>query len=116
MASLSYFRSPDALSWIEENVFEPIAESWGCLAAASKTDWPRVEAWLDRGRPLSSVAIDALLAIARPRTPLLQERKPTLATPPDPYKLRDGLMTYRERDPVPRVQQRMAAVLSITPI
>jgi hypothetical protein len=100
MFGLSYFRSPDALAWIERNVFEPITESWGYLAAASKIDWPRVEAWLGSGRPLSLVAIDALLAIARPRTPFLRESKPTLATPPGPSRLREVLLAYRERDPV----------------
>jgi hypothetical protein len=109
---LSYFRSADALAWIERNVFEPITESWGYLAAASNIDWPRVEAWLDRGRPLSLVAIDALLAIARPRTPFLRESKPTLATPPGTSRLREVLLAYCERDPVPRVQQRVDALLA----
>jgi hypothetical protein len=112
MFGLSYFRSPDALPWIEQNVFEPITESWGSLAAASNLDWPRVETWLGQGRPLSLVAIDALLAILQPRTPFLLEAKPALTAPPSPSRLREVLLAYRELDPVPRVQQRIDALLA----
>lgn len=112
MYGLSYFRSPDVLTWIERNVFEPITESWGNLAAASHMDWPRVELWLDRGRPLSLVAIDAVLAISRPRTTFLRVARPTLGTPPDPSRLQEVLLAYCERDPVPRVQQRVDALLA----
>lgn len=109
---LSYFRSPDALAWIEQNIFEPITESWGYLAAASKIDWSCAERWLGRGRPLSLVAIDALLAIARPRTPFLRETKPKLEGPPTFSRLQEVLLAYREHDPVPRVQQRIDALLA----
>lgn len=63
MFSLGYFHSPETLDWIEQHIFEPITEAWGYLAAASRLDWPRVERWFERGRPLSLVAIDALAAI-----------------------------------------------------
>lgn len=111
MYCLSYFHSRNTLDWIERNIFEPITESWGYLAAASDMDWPRVEAWLDSGRPLSLVAIDALRAIAKPMTPLLRKDKPMLAAPPASASLQKVLLAYRERDPVPRVQHRIDSLL-----
>jgi hypothetical protein len=112
MFALSYFRSPDALAWIEQNVFEPIMETWGYLAAASHLDWLLVESWLAGGRPLSLVAIDALLAILRPRTPFLRQIEPTLAARPTLSRLREVMLQYRDRDPVPRVQQRIDVLLA----
>jgi hypothetical protein len=112
MSCLCHFHSQDALVWIERNVCEPITESWGYLAAASDFDWKRSETWLGSGRPLSLIAIDALLAIAWPRTPFLRETKPKLAAPPSRASLEGVLLAYRQRDPVPRVQQRIDAVLS----
>lgn len=38
MFGLSYFRSTEALDWIEKAIFEPITESWAYLAAASNVN------------------------------------------------------------------------------
>jgi len=111
MFALSYFRSTEALDWIERTVFEPITESWGYLAAASDLDWPRIEAWLGTGRPLSLVAIDALRSIVRPMTLFLREHSPTLRDQPTPETFSTVLTEYMKRDPVPRVQQRIQGLL-----
>lgn len=110
--ALSYFRSPEALDWIERQEIEPITESWGYLAAASKLEWTRVEKWLEVGRPLSLVAIDALRAIVKPMTPLLREYAPRLHQPPTLERFRQVLSEYAERDRVPRVQFRINQLLS----
>jgi hypothetical protein len=112
MLCLGDFHSQQALRWIEQSIFEPITESWGYLAAASKIDWPTVERWFDSGRPLSLVAIDALAAIVRPMSPFLREYGPSLGAPPTLSRLREVLVAYRERDPVPRVQKRIDALLA----
>ncbi len=109
---LCYFHSTETLDWIEQNIFEPITESWGYLAAASQFDWPRAESWLKRGRPLSLVAIDTLLAIARPQSPFLRAHEPRLIQPPKPARFRESLMEYATKDCVPRVQQRTDSLLS----
>jgi len=108
---LSYFNSPAALDWLEKNIFEPVTESWGYLAAASQIDWSRVESWLSAGRPLSLVAIDALAAIADPKTPFLRALKPRLLRPPKLEQFRQALTNYRSRDRVPRVEQRIEGLL-----
>ncbi len=77
---LGYFHSTAALDWIEAHVFEPTTEAWGNLAAASRLDWPRVEDWLQRGRPLSLVALDGLAAILNPQTPFLRICAPSSTT------------------------------------
>ncbi|HEY1121803.1 MAG TPA: hypothetical protein VGE67_09390 [Haloferula sp.] len=112
MFSLGYFHSQEALDWIEHNFFEPTSEAWGYLAAASQLDWPRVESWLEQGRPLSLVAIDALGAIVRPQSPFLRAYGPSLKEPPSRERLVQVLSAYADRDPVPRVQQRTTWLLS----
>ncbi|MHA3774781.1 hypothetical protein ACXR0O_24935 [Verrucomicrobiota bacterium sgz303538] len=112
ISALGYFHSTEALDWIEQNVFVPITETWGYLAAASRIDWHRVERWLGHGRPLSLVAIDALAAIVRPRTPFLQKYGPGLHNPPTADQFKQVLLAYAERDNVPRVQQRTAYLIT----
>jgi len=112
MFSLGYFHSPEALDWIERHVFEPITEAWGYLAAASRLDWPRVERWLEHGRPLSLVAIDALAAIVRPQSPFLRTYGPRLHQPPTLNRFTQVLSAYAGRDKVPRVQQRTTALIA----
>ena len=110
--SLGYFHSPEALGWIEQHIFQPITVDWGRLAAASRLDWPRVEQWVEHGRPLSLVAIDALAAIIRPQTPFLRAYGPRLHQPPSRGRFIQVLSAYAERDKVPRVQQRTAGLIS----
>jgi len=109
---LCYFHSTETLEWIERNIYEPITESWGYLAAASEFDWARAESWIKRARPLSLVVIDALLAIAKPPTPFLRAQKPRLIQPPTPARFREVLMEYAAKDCVPRVQQRTDTLLN----
>lgn len=108
---LSHFRSPRVLDWLETHVTDPITESWGYIAAASRLDWQRVERWLAGGRPLSLVAIDALAAIVRPMTSLLRQMQPVLHATPEWTHIRSVLEGYASRDKVPRVQQRIDGLL-----
>ncbi len=108
--ALSYFQSPLALRWIETHAAEPTTEDWGHLAAASCMSWRDVVSWLEFGRPLSLIAIDALRAIAEPRTPLLRAMSPALLAPPRQAELISVLTAYETADPVPRVRQRIATL------
>lgn len=111
MYALGYFRSAKTLDWIETNITEPITESWGNLAALSNADWPRLESWLLRGRPLSHVAIDTLRAIQRMPAQTLIERRVRLDSLPSQTQLHDVLERYARLDPVPRVRQRIDSIL-----
>lgn len=109
--ALSHFHSPKVLEWIEANIGEPISESWGYLAAASSLDWATVERWLQSGRPLSLVAIDALRAIADPRSLLLKKWQPQLLGAPTSDVFTAVLTDYARADRVPRVRQRVDTLL-----
>jgi hypothetical protein len=111
---LSNFHSPETLTWIENNIFGPITESWGNLTAASQIDWRRIEDWFERGRPLSLVAIDALLAILDPRTPLLRAYGPRLINPPLRNVFEETLREYAAKDCVPRVEKGINFLLAQT--
>lgn len=114
-SALAHFRSPRALQWIESNAAEPTVEAWGRLAAASTFSWPKAEEWLQAGRPMSLIAIDALLAITNPQTPLLREQRPVLGSPASELRIRTILEAVAATDPVPRVTQRIGALLARLP-
>lgn len=114
-SALAHFRSPRALRWIELNAAEPTVEAWGHLAAASAFSWAKAEEWLQAGRPLSLIAIDALLAIAEPQTPFLRDLRPGLGEPASEFDTRKVLEAVATADPVPRVKQRIGALLARLP-
>jgi len=110
MVALSYFQTPRALQWIERHAAEPTTDEWGNLAAASCLSWPDVRSWLGLGRPLSLIAIDALRAIADPKTPLLRALAPALLRPPTATEFLRTIEDYEALDPVPRVRQRLESL------
>jgi hypothetical protein len=110
--ALAYFHSIEVLDWIEQHISKPITDEWGRLAAASALDWPRVERWLEHGRPLSLVALDGLAEIARPQSPLLRRLRPKLGHPPTFKRFMQMLSGYAARDNVPRVEQRTRWLIS----
>ena len=114
-SALAHFRSARALQWIELNAAEPTVEAWGRLAAASAFSWPKAEAWLRSGRPLSLIAIDALLSIAEPQTLFLRDHRPSLGAPASESDIRKVLEAVAATDPVPRVKQRIGALLARLP-
>jgi hypothetical protein len=104
MFSLLYFHSQDTLDWIENNIFSPITESWGYLAAASEFDWARAKKWLECGRPLSLASLDAIAEIIRPKNLLLRNYSPRLRQPPDSDELTTVLESHADYDSAPRVK------------
>lgn len=114
-SALAHFRSARALQWIESNAAEPTVDAWGRLAAASAFSWPKAESWLQAGRPMSLIAIDALLAITNPQTPFLRKHRPVLGSPASEFRIRTVLEAVATADPVPRVKQRIDALLARLP-
>ncbi len=110
--ALSYFRSRDGLDWIEENVCSPVTGEWGRLAAASRFHWGKADSWLRKGRPLSLVALDALLSIVRRETPLLSNLHPELEDKPESASFESTLKRYAEQDNAPRVTRAISALLN----
>lgn len=104
--SLEHFQSPEVLDWIERKVASPVLPHWGQLAASNGFDWKTATRWIDAGRPLSLVALDALkLALTPP--PVGRPDRLTIKLPgaPDSGTVMRYLKQYAVRDPAPRVTQ-----------
>ncbi len=115
---LAHLRSADTLDWLETNVTSPVTETWGRIAACSQLSWPRVCAWLSRGRPLSLVALDGLLEMRGPspgRGEGMNRNPPRLLEAPALEEARWVLDDYLRRDNVPRVRNTVAAILAHWP-
>lgn len=109
--ALAYFRDRRALPFLEEIVVPPTMGGWGRVAACCGFAWPDAVRWLERGRPLSLVALDALRTFLRYDTPLLKELSPTLADPPDADTLARTLREHAQVDTSWRVESDVAFLL-----
>jgi hypothetical protein len=114
LPALGYFNTERTLDWIEGKIdsTKPTLDRWGHLAASSRLSWPRVDAWLDRGRPLSLVALDAMLRCLRPLRPG-ETRIYRLFDPAPPDVMIGRLRGYASTDPVPRVDNAIAAIIAL---
>ena len=63
ITALNFIRNDKVLDWIENNIHRTtnIGLNWGHLAASSYLSWDRASKWLTSGRPLSLVALDAIM-------------------------------------------------------
>lgn len=112
---LVHFRAHATLDWIESNVHEPITARWGDVAAASALDSPRVESRLRTGRPLSLVALDALVACSGPlpsQSFLTQQMQPRLHADVPESSIEAALRAYAARDRSPRVSSAVNYIIS----
>jgi hypothetical protein len=115
---LAPFEDTRVLDWMEMHVHEPLTREWGDLAAASGIDWSRVAKWLQSGRPLSLVALDALIVCTGPRpgSSLLMRRvNPRLRAPASVHAIEAALTDYASRDPVPRVKDNIKRLIADLP-
>ena len=110
-SSLASFHTERTLDWLEGHVSSPITDMWGRLAALSHFSWTRATKWLDAGRPLSLVALDALYACENHDTPLLRTFAPKLLEPDTKEVMTAKLEQYVALDSAPRVKQKVAAIL-----
>lgn len=110
-AALSWFRSEAALDWIEQNISDPLVEDWGRLAAVSNLKWERMAKWLASGRPLSLVALDALIACWHYDTPILKQFAPKLLEAAPVNEMNAVLNQYLESDTAPRVRKAIASIV-----
>lgn len=101
--ALAWFRSPRVLDWIEAKATSPVSGTWGRLAACSSFGWPVATRWLDAGRPLSLVALDALSILMRPAIIRPFGQTPRLLEAPSRAAILEKLHEHALRDPVPRV-------------
>jgi hypothetical protein len=114
MLGFIHFESRLTLQWITENIhkFVNISSAWGEIAAVSEFDWATAHTWIESGRPLSLVALDALVHCARIpyrsqgwRLPIEKLHQPDTVGNMDAV-----LKAYLLRDGVPRVKNAVAFV------
>ena len=86
--------------WESADSGSPVTEEWGRLAADSRLTWEVAQAWLQGGRPLSLIALDALLSYL-PRGGYYHVARPADFGLSNTTAFGDVLMQYRERDPSP---------------
>jgi hypothetical protein len=115
--NLIYFQDERALDWVEANIHRmgTLYSSWGLVAAASKLSWERVVRWLDRGRPISLVALDGLYACSvtgdtSGAAPWFRQNPVRLLRPATIEEMNCVLREYLEKDNVPRTRNQIEFV------
>jgi hypothetical protein len=118
-SALLYFQSNKTLQWIAKvkDRINNVSASWGTLAAASQFDWQTAEQWLESGRPLSLIALDALVYCTTTGERLnqalwLREHPPTLLNAPKPEMIADTLTAYLQKDSVPRTKIAVRQIIN----
>ena len=119
IGNLIYFERSETLDWIEKvkgRIFN-VSDSWGTLAASSQFDWVRAEKWITEGRPLSLIAIDALMYCTtigdrRNQIPWFQDHPPKLLNSEKPEIMASVLNEYLKKDNVPRVKNTVRRIIN----
>lgn len=118
ISALEYLQSDKTLDWIEKVIHRTsnFSISWGTLAATSQFSWTKADKWLSVGRPLSLVAIDALLFCTTisdtQNQPLwLQKNHPKLTDHPKPEIIANKLKDYLSKDNVPRTRNAIDKII-----
>ncbi|MBK9248782.1 MAG: hypothetical protein IPM69_11860 [Ignavibacteria bacterium] len=115
---LLHFKNEKVLDWIE-SVSERITiikTLWGHLAAGSNFSWERAENWLNSGRPLSLIALDALIhctTIHRrtDRFYYIQPKRYILTDHPSYERVANRLHEFLLHDDVPRSSYTVKSIL-----
>lgn len=117
--ALNFIRSEEVLNWIERNAprVENVSENWGHLAASSHFNWKKAEEWLSKGRPLSLIALDALLLCTTIGERLnqslwMREINPSLKDNPRPDIIARRLQDYLIIDKVPRTRKAVEKIIT----
>jgi hypothetical protein len=109
-SSLYRFRSDVILDWMESNctIFN---DNWGRLAALCFPTWERMKLWLDKGRPLSLIALDTMAnCVITGGDPYVEQFKPKILET-DKNEVEAVLNDYYQKDDVPRVKMKVARIV-----
>lgn len=115
---LNFIRSEKVLGWIERSTHRitNIGINWGHLAASSYFSWDRAEKWLEQGRPLSLIALDALVFCTTVderlnQSPWMRQIQPKLIDNPRPEIVAARLQEYLRTDSVPRAKNAVHKII-----
>ncbi|MDF7815698.1 hypothetical protein P1X16_30240 [Hymenobacter sp. YC55] len=108
---LCYLAGNGPLDWIEAHcrAITTVPGGYGVTCAALGITWERVQRWLKMGRPLSLMALDALVncsttAATQNRPLWLREHPPYLHAPSTLEAMNEVLSAYVTLDSVPRTK------------
>lgn len=110
---LNPFHTSLTLDWIESHIDEVVSPwHWSWLSTLSGFSWSRAESWLNCGRPLSLVALDALANMdGASESPIVQRANPKLVNPVPFDQAARVLSDYLAKDRVPRVERVVESIL-----
>ena len=118
IGALLYFQNSRALKWIEiiKDRIENVTTNWGVLAAASNFDWQTAKQWIESGRPLSLIALDALVYCtttgSRANQSLwLQQHPPKLLNVERPEIIARTVNEYLKKNNVPRTKSAVTKII-----
>ena len=118
ISALIYLQSSQVLNWIEkvQDKIINVSSQWGQLAASSSFNWDRATSWLESGRPLSLIALDAISLCTTKGKRLnqslwMRKLNPTLVDSPKPELIAAKLKEYESRDNVPRTRNAINRIL-----
>jgi len=118
ISAFLYLQSPLVLNWIEnvQNRISNVNSHWGQLAASSKFDWNRASKWLTKGRPLSLIALDALIFCTTNGERLnqslwMRKLNPKLSGNPGAEIVAKRLKQYQDKDNVPRTRNSINRII-----
>lgn len=116
--ALNNIRTDKILDWIENSAhrIKNVNENWGHLAAVSFFTWDRADKWLRKGRPLSLIALDALIFCTTTDDRLnqslrLRQLQPTLTDNPKLDIVATKLQEYLKADNVPRTRGSVQKII-----
>lgn len=114
----NYLRSEKSLDWIEANISRAknVSQSWGHVCASSHFTWDRAKKWIEKGRPLSLVALDGLMFCTTKGPRLnqshwMQTLDPKLEDNPSPKEVKQVLLNYLKTDHVPRTKMLVELII-----
>jgi len=108
---LRKFRNPKMLDWIEKNIQSPVTDHWGNLASDSGIGWDRVKRWIQSGRPMSLVALDTLIGVAKTCEGGRFDLHVPVQGLPSMNEVEQCLRAYEATDPAPRIQNSIDYIL-----
>jgi len=115
---LCYFQDNATIRWIEsiKHRITNVGNDWGMIVAASKLNWTTVEKWLLVGRPLSLIALDAMIYCTtkgdrQNQAVWLRKHPPILTNQPSLEELTQSLTEYLIKDSVPRTKNAVKRII-----
>ncbi|GAA4393829.1 hypothetical protein [Hymenobacter koreensis] len=114
---LGFLSGTGPLDWLEEQRgrINTVSDTYGTVCASLGMTWPRIRRWLHLGRPLSLIALDALVKCSTMpdtlnRAPRLRENPPRLLEPASVDEMNQVLDAYLALDSVPRTKNAVAFI------